>query len=91
MRPLHCEEERSSQSTSSQQSRIAPPNPDQYQHAHQYVIPHLPGEGRFHVTAKVSFNIEIFVRQIDCSSSECIDVLEAERWASFPKAPGRIP
>lgn len=35
-------------------SSTAGDDSESYQHAHQFVVPHLPGEGRFTVSAKVS-------------------------------------
>lgn len=46
-RTLHCEEAQSSSSSGAMQ------NGEQQQQVQQYTIPHLPGEGRFIVSAKV--------------------------------------
>lgn len=52
-KPLHCEAEKESSSSKAVISQSEQDSADQFQYGNQYSIPHLPGEGRFVVSAKV--------------------------------------
>jgi len=47
--PLHCD----APAPQPPASDAEEDDVERYQHAHQVVVPHLPGEGRFTLTAKV--------------------------------------
>jgi hypothetical protein len=50
---------------------------ERYQHAHQVVVPHLPGEGRFTLTAKVRVP-----RDARCARAQQQEDWDAPRWAT---------
>lgn len=55
LRPVHLEEAQpeSSQSQTSSKAKKLKLSWDEEQYQHQIPAPHLPGEGRFQITAKV--------------------------------------